>query len=118
MICVGARSFAGAKSALENATKRLSELGLIKSVKIAPKLQNIVATANIGQAIDVEALSKKLQHVMYEPEQFPAAIYHAEELEGASVLIFSSGRVVFAGLKSHSLLEVAKRTLQELAQYG
>jgi TATA-box binding protein (TBP) (component of TFIID and TFIIIB) len=66
-----------------------------------------VATGDIGKSIDIEKLNTKLSSVLYEPEQFPGAIYYAEELEGASVLVFASGKVVFAGLKSHELLEDA-----------
>ena len=80
------------------------------------KLQNIVATADIGQSVDLERISSKLPHVIYEPEQFPGAIYYAKELEGASILIFANGKVVFAGLKTQELLEVGKSVLLELTR--
>ena len=57
----------------------------------------------------------RLPNIIYEPEQFPGAIYYAKELEGASILIFDSGKVVFAGLKRQELLEVGKRVLTDLA---
>ncbi len=53
---------------------------------------------------------------MYEPEQFPGAIYYAEELEGASILIFANGNVVLAGLRREELLEVGKHVLVKLAE--
>jgi transcription initiation factor TFIID TATA-box-binding protein len=116
LISVGAKSFRDAKHDLEYAAGRLAELGFITSMKIHVKLQNIVATGDIGRPVDIEKLSIKLPSIIYEPEQFPGAIYYAKELEGASILIFASGKVVFAGLKRKELLEVGKHVLIELAR--
>jgi transcription initiation factor TFIID TATA-box-binding protein len=80
------------------------------------KLQNIVATGEIGCVLDIEKLSVKLPNITYEPEQFAGAIYYAKELEGASILIFANGKVVFAGLKRPHLLEVGRQLLIKLAQ--
>jgi TATA-box binding protein (TBP) (component of TFIID and TFIIIB) len=66
--------------------------------------------------VDVENIPKRVPHVIYEPAQFPGAIYHAEDLEGASILIFASGKVVLAGLKREDLLEVGKNVLARFAQ--
>lgn len=66
--------------------------------------------------MDMENLATKLPNVIYKPEQFPGAIYYAKELEDASVLIFANGKVVFAGLRSHEMLEAGKRVLAGLAQ--
>ncbi len=99
MISIGSKSFQSAKHDLNHATKRLGELGLISPTSIKVKLQNIVATGEMGKSIDIEKLSAELPNIMYEPEQFSGAIYYAKELEGASILIFANGKVVFAGLK-------------------
>jgi len=37
----------------------------------------------------------KLPNIIYEPEQSLGAIYYTKELEGAFVLIFANGKVVF-----------------------
>jgi transcription initiation factor TFIID TATA-box-binding protein len=76
----------------------------------------MVATGEIGHSIDIERLSTKLPNIIYEPEQFPGAIYYAKELEGASILIFANGKVVFAGLKREELLEVGRQVLVKLAE--
>jgi transcription initiation factor TFIID TATA-box-binding protein len=116
MICVGAKSYEDAKHDLKYAAKRLAELGLISETRVKAKLQNIVATGEIGKPLDIEKLSAKLLNIIYEPEQFPGAIYYAKELEGASILIFASGKVVVAGLREERLLEVARRTLAKLGE--
>ena len=116
MISIGAKSFEAAKHDLNYAARRLAGLGLISRTRIKVKLQNIVAIADIGQSVNLESIASRLPHVIYEPEQFPGAIYYSKELEGASILIFANGKVVFAGLKSLKMLEVGKRVLVELAR--
>ena len=116
MICIGAKSLEAAKQDLNYTARRLAELRLISPTKIVVKLQNIVATADLGQSVNLESIASKLPHVIYEPEQFPGAIYYAKELEGASILIFTNGKVVFVGLKRQELLEAAKRLIVQLAQ--
>lgn len=116
MICIGARRLEDAKRSLAYAQKRLVDLGIIRPIKIVVRIQNIVATGDIGAPIDVERLATKLPNVIYEPEQFPGAIFHAKELQGASVLIFASGKVVFAGLKNRALLEKGKQILLDLSK--
>ncbi len=116
MIAAGSKSFDDARLDLEHGTRKLAALGLVKAIELTVKLQNVVATGDMGKSIDIEKLSTKLPSVIYEPEQFPGAIYYAEELEGASVLVFANGRVVFAGLKTNQLLDVAKQVLEGLSR--
>jgi len=70
----------------------------------------------MGQPIDIQKLSVKLPNIIYELEHFPGAIYYAKELEGASILIFASGKVVIAGLRNEHLLEVARIVLVNLRE--
>ena len=116
MISIGTKSYKDSKHDLNYAAKRLSELGLVTGARINAKLQNIVAIGDTGHALDIERLSYKLPNIIYEPEQFPGAIYHAKELEGASILMFASGKVVFTGLKSPELLEMGEKLLTDLAR--
>jgi len=113
MICVGARSFDDAKHDLRYAAKRLAALGLIKPTNITIKLRNIVAIGELGRPIDLEELAK-LPNVIYEPEQFPGAMYWAPELEGAAMLLFPLGKVVIAGLKRHESLVAVQKLLERL----
>jgi len=84
---------------------------MITPTRITVKLQNIVATSSLGRSISLENLSTRLPQTIYEPEQFPAAIHYAKELEGASILIFANGKVVFAGLRKLDLIDKAKQVL-------
>ena len=81
-------------------------------------VRNIVAIGELGKRIEIEKLASRLSNVLYEPEQFPGAMYYPEELEGASVLVFASGKVIFAGLKNPQLLKVARGVLGKLGKLG
>ena len=116
MISVGTKSMDDAIHDLNYVAERLQDLDLVSATKIETKLRNVVAISDIGRNIKLEVLTSTFANVVYEPEQFPGAIFHPEELEGAAVLAFSSGKIVFAGLKNLQLLKTAERVLTELSQ--
>ena len=66
------------------------------------KIQNIVASCDVGFSIKLESLkekSEKLTRCHYEPELFPGLIYKMESPK-VVLLIFTSGKIVLAGAKS------------------
>lgn len=65
------------------------------------KLQNIVARVDLGKAIDLEKIARTTSSTIYEPEQFPAVIWRPKAF-GSAILIFSTGKLVVAGLKTFS----------------
>src|SRR5207249_2852147 len=103
-----------ATSALKAATERLAHLGMIKTPKLRPRIRNIVVVGDLGVSLDLESVSKRLRHVIYEPEQFPGALYFPEELEGSSITLFASGKVIVAGLKAFESIETCKTVLRKL----
>ena len=68
-------------------------------VKTEIKIQNIVATTNLGVAIPLVKLAETLPNTEYNPEQFPGLVMRIKEPK-TSALIFSSGRIVCTGAKS------------------
>lgn len=107
MISIGTRSSEHARRDLRYVAGRLADLGLVRRRDVEEKVQNVVATGELGHKVNLGRLAKKLQVASYEPEQFPGLIYHAPELGGGTVLVFASGKVVFAGLKSTAAIEKA-----------
>jgi len=98
MITVGTKS-------VEEATKELKWVAktLNASLKTEPKIQNIVATANLGSEVDLYKIATlEKMKAIYEPDQFPGAIIrlplHEKEVV-ASILLFASGKLVCVGLK-------------------
>ncbi len=92
----------------------VAELGIIQSSRGSDfEVKNYVFTADLGSRVDLSALALQLgmEHVEYEPEQFPAAVYRPENSE-VTMLVFNSGRVVFAGAKSKESTEDAVKRLK------
>ncbi|WP_067051123.1 TATA-box-binding protein [Methanofollis ethanolicus] len=77
-----------------------------------PRVQNIVGMDDIGTEVPLTRLVVALQmeHVEYEPEQFPGVIYRGER---GTALIFSSGKVVLAGFRDLDSMEAFASGLRE-----
>jgi len=63
------------------------------------KIQNVVATASLGQKFDLHTIVQAIPGVEYRPEQFPGLVYRLKKPKTAT-LIFSSGKMVCTGAKS------------------
>lgn len=100
MISVGSKSEAEAFRALDFAKEYLIKKGFVKQAILLKKTQNIVLLVDFGQGINLEELVQD-HKIVYEPEQFPAGILRMEEYSHVTALVYSSGKVVIAGIKSH-----------------
>jgi len=99
MISVGTRSEKKAFEELNCAMRFLVEKGFIKKVTLSPRTQNIVVTVDFERRVNLEELVANTRGI-YKPKQFPAFILKVEKPYTASILIFASGKVIIAGLKS------------------
>ncbi len=98
MVCTGAKSEKQARSAVKKVVRELKTNGIIILGKPKIVIQNMVASANLHGKIDLETMSDVLEHVMYEPEQFPGLIYRMTEPK-VVLLVFASGKLVITGAK-------------------
>ncbi|MBN2733521.1 MAG: TATA-box-binding protein [Methanomicrobiaceae archaeon] len=62
------------------------------------KIENIVASGEIADSINLEEVSKKIESCELNTKRFPGAVYRIEKPKIAS-LIFSSGKIVLTGLR-------------------
>lgn len=62
-------------------------------------IENVVATAGIGQDLDIKKIVKKFSDVKYNPEKFPGAIIKLK-FPKATILLFRTGNIVCTGTKS------------------
>ena len=92
IISVGTRSIEDAVRELNLVAKALKA-----NLNTEPRVRNIVATVDFGEAIDLEEVSDRLG-ALYEPEQFPGAILRVEE-PGTTALLFASGKAVILGAR-------------------
>ena len=116
MVCTGAKSEREARRAVLKVARELRVAGIIISRKPEITIQNIVASVNLGDNVSIEieegvyAVHRLGKSVMYEPDQFPGAIYHMEDPR-VVFLIFASGKVVCAGAKSEADVHKAVENL-------
>jgi transcription initiation factor TFIID TATA-box-binding protein len=100
MISVGTHSFSESKEDLNYVVNWLSEKGLIRPVRAKFELQNIVATVDLHRTIDLNKFAQEIDNVIFEPEQFPGAMWRPSGFR-LSVLVYASGKLVIAGVKSY-----------------
>ncbi len=99
MICTGAKSEELSRKAIKTVVQKLRK-GKIKIKKEATvKIQNMVASINLGGRVDLEETARSLPRSMYEPEQFPGLI-HRMIYPKTVILIFSTGKLVCTGAKT------------------
>ena len=65
------------------------------------KLQNVVATVNLGVNIDLEKLSQTVSNAEYNPRRFAAVIMRIREPR-TTALVFHSGKMIITGAKTES----------------
>ncbi len=77
------------------------------------RIENIVATVNLGVDLDLERLAEFLPAAEYNPEQFPGLILRLHRPK-ISALIFRTGKMVCTGAKSEEELDKAVKYLVKL----
>ncbi len=72
------------------------------------KIENVVATVvvEITEKIDLNVIARKHADVEYNPERFPGLVMRIEKPK-ATILVFSTGKMVVTGLRQASEAEMA-----------
>jgi transcription initiation factor TFIID TATA-box-binding protein len=99
IVCTGARNLKDVDRAILAIIKNLKKLNIIVTIKPEIKVQNIVASGQIGMDLNLNILGVKLPHTEYEPEQFPGLV-HKLKGTNATFLLFSNGKIVCTGTKT------------------
>ncbi len=91
-----------------------------KKVTIRPtfKIENIVASAELGLELDLYTIASRVHDVEYEPEQFPGAILKLKEPK-TSLLLFKNGKIICTGGKNEAEVGAAiEKTLRMLLKFS
>ena len=72
---------------------------LLAERKAFINIENVVATGNLHQNIDLNSIVRVCPGVEYRPERFPGLVYRVKKPK-ATTLIFGSGKMVCTGSKS------------------
>jgi len=110
MNCTGTRSMKDTRKVIDIILKSLQKVG-VKVRKPKLTVQNIVATADLGERVDLDKIVFKVESAEYEPEQFPGLVYRMKNPKVA-FLIFSSGKVVETGARDEKMMNEAFRKLK------
>ncbi len=120
MVCTGAKSEKEARRAILKVARKLRAAGIIITGKPEIKIQNIVASGSLSGPIDLERLCERAREggsLMYEPEQFPGAMYRMDSPK-VVFLIFSTGKIVCVGAKKekdiYEAVENLRRRLEKM----
>jgi transcription initiation factor TFIID TATA-box-binding protein len=95
LISTGAKSIDSSIEQLDIAYQLLLNNKFITKTIIESKIRNIVATSKLNEFSFDSFIHR--HGVLYEPEQFPGAIYKTKH--STTVLVFSSAKVVITGAK-------------------
>jgi transcription initiation factor TFIID TATA-box-binding protein len=79
---------------------------MAKDIKF--KIENIVASANLGMELDLYTLGRKVPNIEYEPEQFPGAILKQKHPK-SSLLLFKNGKIICTGCRTEKEVRLAIR---------
>jgi transcription initiation factor TFIID TATA-box-binding protein len=120
VVCTGAKSLEEVRMAIDQLVKQIEAAGVPVTKKPEIIVQNIVASADLGSVINLNAIaiSLSLEKVEYEPEQFPGLVYRLDKPK-VVVLLFGSGKMVCTGARKTEDVELAvERITKELRDAG
>lgn len=120
VVCTGSKSVEDARRAVKQIINMLREINISVIDEPDVKVQNIVASADLGVDLNLNAIAigLGLENIEYEPEQFPGLVYRLDNPR-VVVLIFGSGKMVVTGGKSpDDARKAVERISEELRTLG
>ena len=97
----------------DNIDYRTSILSLRKSLKhekVEVQIENVVATADLCQRLDLDSILKVTPGARYNPQKFPGLVYTLKKPK-TTTLLFASGKMVCTGARS---AKSAKRAITQI----
>ena len=108
-VVTGAKTISQVNQAVDVLRNLLTEIGITFDREPLITLQNVVASGNFHDTINLELAALTLDTSMYEPEVFPGLIYRMQDPK-VVLLLFQSGKFVCTGSKREELVhEAAKK---------
>ena len=114
LVCTGAKTLEQVGNAVSRTVDSIRQAGVPIAEKPEFVVQNIVASADLGHEINLNAIavSLGLDRVEYEPEQFPGLVYRID-VPKVVVLLFGSGKLVCTGAKKEEDVAAAVEKITE-----
>lgn len=114
MVCTGAKTLEQVKRAIETVVMNVRKTGVKIAGSPTFEVQNIVASADLGQPINLTAvvITLGLENVEYEPEVFPGLVYRLSDPK-VVILLFGSGKLVCTGARKPDNIKAAIEKISE-----
>jgi transcription initiation factor TFIID TATA-box-binding protein len=119
IVCTGAESVDAVHESIDIVLGVFSDLDIEVPDEPDVAVQNIVSSGDLGTKLNLNAIAigLGLEHVEYEPEQFPGLVYRLED-DSVVLLLFGSGKVVITGGEepedAHRALDAVRKELDAL----
>jgi len=84
----------------------------LKHEKVQVEIQNVVATADLRQHLDLDVILKVTPGATYKPQSFPGLVYKLKKPR-TTTLLFASGKMVCTGAKG---AKSAKRAIAQVVK--
>lgn len=100
-ICTGAKSVEDAEASIKKIVSQMKKKKIELNKNVEIRVQSIVVSIDLKKELHLSSISSGLvlEHVEYEPKQFPGLIYRMNDI-GATLIVFSSGKIVCTGTKT------------------
>ena len=90
---------------------------IMPQTKPIVSVENVVASADVMQKMDLNDITRKFPDVEYHPDQFPGLVFRLKVPKTAT-LIFTSGKMVCTGSKSEEMARKAVKTVVQNLRKG
>lgn len=121
IVCTGAKSEDEVDNTVNLVMKELKKVNIKFSQKPDIQVQNVVASGDIGEKLNLVDLAFDLKTAFYEPEQFPGLVYKVPESH-ITFLLFGTGKIVCTGAKNEKEIKNAiddlVKTLKKVMKNG
>lgn len=105
IVVTGAKSAELVKEGVKLIRKELAKADINATKKPSIKVENMVASGNLHEKLNLTKLVFKLKTAEYEPEQFPGLVYKVPDSH-ITFLLFGTGKIVCTGAKNDA--EISK----------
>lgn len=110
VVCTGAKSMKKVRESITAIIKNIAKIKIRIRIEPVIRVQNMVASGEVGMDLNLNKLAMNLPNTEYEPEQFPGLVFKMKEIN-ATFLLFSNGKIVCTGTKSEKKLHEAVERL-------
>jgi len=120
IVCTGAQSIDDARKGIEHVIQSLRNVGIEINDTQEIEVQNIVASADLHAALNLNAVAMGLglEHTEYEPEQFPGLVYRVATPKVVALLFASGKMIITGGRKLEDPADAADRIAADLKSLG